>query len=88
MHSHAASKCPEIELKDIPDNAVMVGVYGSGRNIGDERNFYCRDGFVLTGDTNNLQCLDTGKWSAELPSCEPRGPSKNITTIHVCFAYP
>ncbi|XP_030834244.1 SPARC-like protein 1 [Strongylocentrotus purpuratus] len=48
----------------------MEGVYGYGREIGDERLFYCRGGYVLRGDTNNLRCLESGKWSDPLPTCE------------------
>ncbi|XP_030834246.1 complement related-short precursor [Strongylocentrotus purpuratus] len=62
-----ASRCPELT---IPDNAIMEGVYGYGREIQDERIFYCRTGYVLRGDTNNLRCLETGVWSDPLPTCE------------------
>nr|NP_001001477.1 complement related-short precursor [Strongylocentrotus purpuratus]AAR87483.1 complement related-short precursor [Strongylocentrotus purpuratus] len=62
------SRCPELT---IPDHAIMEGVYGYGRDIlRDERIFYCKEGYVLRGDTNNLRCLESGVWSDPLPTCE------------------
>eukprot|EP00057_Strongylocentrotus_purpuratus_P023443 XP_011677917.1 PREDICTED: P-selectin [Strongylocentrotus purpuratus] len=62
-----ASRCPELT---IPDHAIMEGVYGYGRDSGDERIFHCKEGYVLRGDTNNLRCLESGVWSDPLPTCE------------------
>nr|XP_054760964.1 uncharacterized protein LOC129267261 [Lytechinus pictus] len=61
------NKCPELT---IPNHALMEGVYGYGRNIGDIRIFHCRPGYILQGATNSLICLENGHWSAELPTCE------------------
>ncbi|XP_030834273.1 locomotion-related protein Hikaru genki-like [Strongylocentrotus purpuratus] len=62
------SKCPVL---NIPDHVVTESVHFSdGRNIGDERIFNCVEGYVLQGDTNNLRCLESGVWSAPLPTCE------------------
>nr|XP_054760965.1 locomotion-related protein Hikaru genki-like [Lytechinus pictus] len=61
------NKCPELTT---PNHALMEGVYGYGRNIGDIRIFHCRPDYILQGATNSLVCLENGHWSAELPTCE------------------
>ncbi|XP_041470833.1 sushi, von Willebrand factor type A, EGF and pentraxin domain-containing protein 1-like [Lytechinus variegatus] len=69
------NKCPELT---IPNHALMEGVYGYGRNIGDIRIFHCQQGYILQGATNSLVCLENGHWSAELPTCEepPAEPNR------------
>ena len=57
----------------IPDNGTTTG---TNTTFGSVVTHTCNDGFVLVG-TDERICLESGNWSASLPSCE----SKNITIL-------
>ncbi|XKL66166.1 hypothetical protein PGB90_009586 [Kerria lacca] len=45
-------------------------VQSEGNHIGQKINYSCSEGFILNG-TNASECLANGKWSSNVPTCEP-----------------
>ncbi|XP_022089099.1 E-selectin-like isoform X1 [Acanthaster planci] len=71
-----------------PANGRMVV---SGNNVGGVASFTCEKGYDLEGE-RELQCLENGTWSAEIPLCvpvtcdsimEPTNGKKNVSHSHV-----
>ncbi|XP_022089100.1 E-selectin-like isoform X2 [Acanthaster planci] len=71
-----------------PANGRMVV---SGNNVGGVASFTCEKGYDLEGE-RELQCLENGTWSAEIPLCvpvtcdsvtEPTNGKKNVSHNHV-----
>ena len=49
-----------------PQHGYMIG---NGTLYGDSIQFVCDAGFDIVGATE-AKCLDTGKWSVEVPQCQ------------------
>ena len=52
----------------IPDNGATTGTNTTFDSV---ITYSCDDGFVLVGADEQI-CLESGNWSAPLPSCESR----------------
>lgn len=71
------SSCPPLFP---PENGSTSGKCGPIIATDEECRFACNSGFKLNGEAN-LTCKDTGKWSAETPTCSQNEcPALNIPT--------
>lgn len=61
-----ASSCQD---PGTPDQAVRQG---DDFSVGQSVSYTCAQGFTLSG-VATLQCLPSGEWSAEVPTCQPTG---------------
>ena len=65
--------CDPIQIVDI---ALKVkGVQNRTLQYEDVLHFECEEGYILQGESRS-QCLSNGKWSSEVPVCQPL-PERN-----------
>ena len=59
------------------DNAALkvTGVHNRTLQYDDVLHFECEEGYILQGESRS-QCLSNGKWSSEVPMCQPL-PQRN-----------
>lgn len=62
-------QCHLVDCGEItpPEKGFVMGV---GTRYRDEVKFTCEEGYVIEGESQ-AQCLETGNWSAVLPTCKP-----------------
>ena len=74
------TECPD--LSNMTSDYIRADV--SGRTVGSQATFSCPTGYGLRGD-DTLECLDTGQWSADVPSCEGKYLYKNFVISKIKF---
>ena len=57
-----------------PENGDLATTVRHWR-IGVVIGFQCDDNYVLNG-ASSIRCLQNGKWSRPVPTCEPQEPSE------------
>ena len=58
--------CPV--LSDPANGLVQM----SDRGVGSTANYSCDPGFVLTGESEELNCTENGTWDPLPPTCESK----------------